>query len=67
MGLKEDVAKRCKLHLLSCCPTHSLLAVDPDEAYGRMIADITTFGDGCDYQMKVEFRYPQTPLYKRYR
>ncbi len=67
MRLRKDVAQRIQLHLLSCCPTHSLLAVDPDEAYGRMIADVTSSGDGCDYQMKVEFRYPQTPLYKRYR
>lgn len=66
LNLTKDQAKRFSLNLINKPPTHSILSTDYLEPHGRIVADLYAFGIGASQQMKVELRYPKTPLYKTY-
>ena len=61
--IQPSLAECCRLHLLNFIPVNSFLCTDYDKPYGRMILDIFAVGIEPDRQMKVELRYPSTPLY----
>jgi hypothetical protein len=65
-GLSESEAKRCKLSLLDFIPVNSFLCVDFGKPTCRIILDIFAIGIEPNRQMKVELRYPGTPLFKMY-
>lgn len=69
MRLSEQESRMVTLTLLKCCPTASILAIDPDEAKGRIIVTFSPTGYGSyasDSLLHVELRYPQTPIYQRF-
>lgn len=69
MRLNEEESRMVTLTLLKCCPTASILAIDPDEAKGRMIISFSPTGyqsHANDNLLHIELRYPQTPIYQHF-
>lgn len=66
-GLSAAEAARIELRLLPFIPTYSMLAIDIEKPSGRMILDIYTPGIEPSTQMKIEIRYPTTPLYRMFK
>jgi hypothetical protein len=62
----EDIAPKLSLHMLRFVPSQVMLCVDPYEVYGRMVVDNPVTAMGGEHQLKVELRYPRTPLYALY-
>ena len=65
-GLDASQAQRCQLHFLRYIPTASFLCVDAVKPTGRIILDLYTPRIKPSDQLKVELRYPRTPVYQKY-
>jgi len=69
MRLSEVESRMVTLTLLKCCPNTSILAIDPNDAKGRMIVSFSPTGYSNyanDNMFHIELRYPRTPIYQHF-